>query len=293
MKLPNWAQEVIKGYESGAAGCFVLHGNVSDRMVVDSGKKVEIGGIEDFLMEVMLPRFEVVITYDLGYGIRIERGGELFREWPTFKELGDLPRDPLPAISFITHYLTYCRNLRFHGTKPPKVAVIIKQTHLVCPQVQGSANTVVNAIATFLRSWAENERIQQSGQVAFLLTENLHMMHSLVSVSPRISELEIPLPSRPQIQALLEYMVNTGTSPKALEMFDSLELPADRLVGATLSSVEAMLLRSEYDEKPLEMARLNKVKRELVEKDCEGLIGFVEPDRNLNDIIGLEGVKQW
>ena len=291
--LPDWAQEVIKSYESSAAGCFMLHGNVSDRMVVKSEDKTTIAGIEEFLMEVILPRFDVVITYDLGYGIRIERGGSVFKEWPTYQDTGDLPRDPLPAISFITHYLTYCRNLRFQGVKPPKVAVVIKQTHLVCPQVQGASNVAVNAVATFLRSWAENERIQQSGQVAFLLTESLHTVHNLVSGSPRIAEMEVPLPSKSQVQDLLVHMVDSGVSPLALKEFDDLEIPADRLVGATLSSVEALLLRSEYDKKSLVLSQLNKVKRDLVEKDCEGLIGFVEPDRDLKDIIGLEGVKTW
>ncbi len=292
-KLPDWAQEVMRSYESSAAGCFMLHGNVSDRMVVKSAGKTTIGGIQEFLMEVILPRFDVVITYDLGYGIRIERGGSLFGEWPTYQEIGDLPRDPLPAISFITHYLTYCRNLKFQGVKPPKVAVIIKQTHLVCPEVQGSSNTPVNAVATFLRSWAENERIQQSGQVAFLLTESAHSVHNLVSGSPRIAELEVPLPSKSQVEDLLTHMVESEVTPLALKEFDDLEIPADRLVGATLSSVEALLLRSEYDKKSLVLAQLNKVKRDLVEKDCEGLIGFVEPDRDLTDIIGLEGVKTW
>lgn len=291
MGIPDWAKEVITSYESGAAGCFILHGNVSDRMVVGSDEKASLGGMQDFLMDVMLPRFDVVISYDLGFGIRIERGGDLFKDWPTFQDLGDLPRDPLPAISFITHYLTYCRNLKLRDTSQPKVAVIIKQTHLVCPQVPGVLNNVLNALATFLRGWAENERIQQSGQVAFLLSENLHGIHNLVSSSPRISEVEIPLPTEVQIKALLNQM--KASCPNTLSAFDDYSLPANRLVGTSLSSVEALLLRSEYDKKVLDNDRLNEVKRGLIEKDCEGLIDFVEPDRTLNDVIGLEGVKQW
>lgn len=302
MVLSEWSEDIIANYESSAAGCFLLHGNVSDRMVVPkdkkgisttSEKKNQLAGVLDYLTEVMLPRFDVIITYDLGYGIRIERGSSVFSEWPTFQELGDLPRDPLPAISFITHYLTYCRNLKIQNQKHPKVAVIIKQTDLVCPQVQGSSHTVTHAIATFLRSWAENERIQQSGQVAFLLTENMHNIHHLVSASPRISTVELPLPTKDQIQQLLEVMREQELSTLALKEFEDLSLPAERLVGATLSSVEALLLRQEHDKKALHINHLNKLKRELVEKDCEGLIGFIEPDRSLNDVIGLEGVKAW
>lgn len=291
MQLPTWSQEVITSYESGAAGCFVLHGNVSDRMVIESKKETKLGGLQDFLLDVMLPRFDVVITYDLGFGTRIERGGDLFNKWPTFKELGDLPRDPLPAISFITHYLTYCRNLRLSNIAPPKVAVIIKQAHLVCPQVQGVLNNVLNSLATFLRGWAENERLQQSGQAAFLISENMNSLHSLVSGSPRISEVEIPLPTADDIAKLMGVMKpeNAITFSK----FDDLKTPASRLVGATLSSVEALVLRSEYAKKPLTEESLTEVKKDMVERDCEGLIDFVEPDRNLEDVIGLEGVKKW
>ena len=243
-------------------------------------------------MEVMLPRFDVVISYDLGFGMRIERGGDVFHRWPTFKELGDLPRDPLPAISFITHYLTYCRNLQLSNIRPPKVAVIIKQAHLVCPQVPGVLNNTLNSLATFLRGWAENERLQQSGQAAFLLSENLHGLHSLVTTSPRISEVEIPLPKEQEVKTLLELMAPNCTHTLGMYEGDFAK-PANRLVGATLSSVEALLLRSEYDKEELDDKRLTAVKKGIVEKDNAGLIDFVEPDRTLEDVIGLEGVKTW
>lgn len=290
-ELPNWAKEVVTSYESGAAGSFILHGNVSDRMVVQSQEKIELAGLQEFLMEVMLPRFEVVITYDLGFGTRIERGGEIFHKWPTFQELGELPRDPLPAISFITHYLTYCRNLMLSNIKPPRVAVIIKQAHLVCPQVPGVLNNTLNSLATFLKGWAENERLQQAGQAAFLLSENLHGLHNLVSSSPRISEVEIPLPDEEEIKSLLKLM--EGQCGNALSAYQDYTYPASRLVGTTNSSIESLLLRSEYDKKVLDEDRLTEVKKNLVEKDCADLIDFVEPDRNLQDVIGLEGVKKW
>jgi len=291
MLLPHWAKEVISSYESGAAGCFVLHGNISDRMVIDVPRGKEIGGLSQFMMDVMLPRFDVVITYDLGYGMRIERGSDTFYKWPTFKELGDLPRDPLPAISFITHYLTYCRNLRISGIHPPKVAVIVKQVHLVCPHVPNVLNDVLNAIATFLRSWAENDRLQQSGQAAFLISENLNGIHNLVTNCPRICEVEVPLPPVQEISDMLEIM--QSENPIALGGFKDFAYPASRLTGATLSSIESLVLRSNHEEKALDDQRLTQMKKELVERDCSGLIDFVEPDRSLGDVIGLDGVKQW
>ena len=78
VSMPAWASEIISSYESGAAGCFVLHGNVNDRLLVPSQKGAELGGVQEFIMESLLPRFDVVLSYDPGQGLRVERGGETF-----------------------------------------------------------------------------------------------------------------------------------------------------------------------------------------------------------------------
>lgn len=70
-------------------------------------------------------------------------------------------------------------------------------------------------------------------------------------------------------------------------------MPARRLAGASLSSVEGLLQRRNFEDRPLDAEDLGELKKELVERDCEGLIEFVEPDRSLDDVIGLPSVKEW
>ena len=72
-----------------------------------------------------------------------------------------------------------------------------------------------------------------------------------------------------------------------------LSKPARRLTGATLSAVEGMLKRREYEKRPLHEGDLADLKKSLVEQECEGLIEFVEPNRNLDDVIGIDMVKDW
>ena len=126
-RLPAWSKEVVDRYSSGSAGCFVLHGNVNDRMLLDL-KEARLGTLGDYLSEVLVPRFNVVLSYDLGAGIRVERGREEFAKWSD----GDYPLAPLAAIRFLNSYLIYVRNLQAIGAASPKVAVIIKGAHLVC-----------------------------------------------------------------------------------------------------------------------------------------------------------------
>ena len=85
--LPDWAKEVIASYESGASECFLLHGNVADQMMINSSQTMngerKLGSLTDFVMEGLLPRFDVIITFDMGAGLRVERGSDIFQEWPT------------------------------------------------------------------------------------------------------------------------------------------------------------------------------------------------------------------
>ncbi|GAA5496647.1 ATP-dependent zinc metalloprotease FtsH [Rubritalea halochordaticola] len=291
--LPAWADEVIASYESGAAGCFVLHGNVNDRLIVPRPDgSLRLGDLSEFLMRALLPRFEVVLSYDLGFGMRVERGGEIFGEWPSLSETPELPHLPLPAIRTLTHYMQYCRNLKIMGQKAPKVAVIVRQSHLVCPAIPNLLNYELSSMASLLKGWAADGRLCEFGQAAFLISENMNGLHPLVADCPNMDPVEIPLPAAKQISATLELL--KPDCPQALGDFvDQLDSVASRLTGATVSSVEALLKRREHDKKPLDDDSLADLKKDLVERDCDGLIDFVEPDRTLDDVVGLDGVKQW
>ncbi len=293
MKLPEWASEVIAFYESGAAGCFVLHGNVNDRMLVQKERgEYSLGSLYDFIEEVMVARFDVVLSYDLGFGLKVERGGEVFSKWPSLKETPDLPHQPLPAVRVMTHYLQYCRNLRAMGFEAPKVAVVIRQAHLVCPAIPNMLDYSLNAMASLLRDWAADDCLQEADQAAFLISENLNGLHPLIAQNPRLSSVEVPLPSCEVIEESLRLLQRR--CPIALSKYQgALADVGQRLVGATLSSIEALLLRREHDGEPMDDESLSGLKQVLVERDCGGLIDFVEPDRNLDDVIGLNGVKAW
>ena len=291
--LPSWAQEVIASYESQSSGCFLLHGNVNDRLLISKrGEDAELGNLSDFIQQVLLPRFDIVITYDMGYGLRVDRGVEIISKWATYAESGYLPHKPFDACRFITKYFLYIRNLIAVGQKAPKVAFIMKQAHLACPSMPNLHNYELNSLAALIKGWADDEQLQEYGQAAFLISENLNGIHPLVSESPRVKDIEITLPNE---EAITQSFTELAKScPNAMQNYkDDPSSIANRLTGATLSSLESLLKRLEYDGCILDDQRLSGLKKELVERDCDGLIGFVEPDRNLNDCIGLEGVKKW
>jgi len=285
--LPHWASEVIASYESQSAGCFLLHGNVNDRLLLSpSDKKPELGNLTDFVQKILLPRFDIIITFDMGFGLRVDRGSDIFSEWKTYADAPSLPHKPLDACRFVSKYLLYCRNLQAIGQKAPKVAFIMKQAHLACPSMPNLHNYELNSLAALIKGWADDDQLQEYGQAAFLISENLNGIH------PLVSHIEISLPNENDItQSLIQL---AESCPNAMQNFkDDPGAISNRLTGATLSSLEALLKRLEHDGEILDDKRLSGLKKQLVERDCDGLIDFVEPDRSLDDCIGLEGVKKW
>lgn len=292
LPLPAWAQEVIAAYESGSAGCFILHGNINDRFLLPSVENERLGNLSDYLGEALLNRFEVVLSYDLGRGIRIERGEEVFSKWPSANQHRDYPARPLEAARYLNHYLTYVANLQAVGAKSPRVALIVRQAQLVCPALPNALNYDLHALASLWRSWASEIDLPSRRQAVFFLAENLHTLHSLVADCPQIGVLELPLPEVAELSATIAFLQKNHSSSLDKTKV-SIERAADRLRGTTVSAVEALLKRRHYEKRALQESDLGRLKKELVERECDSLISFIEPDRTLDDLIGLDAVKKW
>ncbi|MBK1834541.1 ATP-binding protein [Roseibacillus ishigakijimensis] len=295
-EIPAWAQEVINGYESGIAGCFVLHGNVGDRVLLPSGSPSDghgggehLGPLRDFLKEVLLPRFEIILIYSLGEGLQVLRGSEQFEKWAGSR---DVPSQPLATLRAVGEFLRFQRNSRLLTGRSPRVAFVVQEAQLVVPLVSQSTSYEINALASLLRGWAAGGRLQENGQAVFLVADRIANLHPVLVHEPAIFSVELPLPSTSMMARALASLQEGA--PQALRHYeDRLRALAEALRGASLSSVEALVRRRQFEQKPLLEEDVGRLKRELVEHDCEGLIEFVEPDRDLSQVIGLEGVKDW
>ncbi len=289
--LPDWANELVTLYASSAANQFVLYGNVHDRILLPLGSG-ELGTITDFLMRVMLPRFDVILSYDLGNGIRIEKGGQLFEQWPAYRDNPQLPRTPRPAIETLTHYFRYIANLGRLGRTKTQVGCFIKDAHLVAPALPGALNYDLNALGLLMREWSSDSLLVEHGLATFLIAENLNDLHPMLATNSRAALVKIPLPSPEDLQNGLKVLA--PKYGKALENYSgNLQLPAQQLAGASLGAVETMLKTRQHKAQPLGDADLVQLKKQLIEKECDGLIEFVESKRTLDDLYGQEKVKDW
>jgi len=290
--MPAWAQTIAELYESNAASQFVIYGNINDRIVLPPPPAARFGGLPDFLLSVLLCRFDVVLSYDLGNGIRVEKGAEIFSKWPHFQESQKDWKAPRPAIETLTRYFRFCANVTRLNQPALQVGSIIKNADLLVPTLQGGLDYDLNALASLIRDWSNESLLTGHALATFLLTENLNDLHPLIVNNPRIARLRVDLPSPDQLLEALQVMA--PSFPVSLASV-STDLPAvsEELAGATLGALEGVVKTKEHRKEALDSADLAKLKKDLVEKDTNGLIEFIETRRTLNDLCGLDRIKAW
>lgn len=290
--LPAWARTIAESYESSAASQFVIYGNIEDRMVVHGPPAPRLAGLPDFLLNVLLSGFHVVLSYDLGNGIRIEKGAEIFSKWPHFQESQKDWKAPRAAVETLTRYFRYCANLTRLNQPAVQVGCIVKNADLLVPALQGGLDYDLNALASLIRDWSNESLLAGHALATFLLTENLNDLHPLIVNNPRIARIRIDLPSSGEL--LDGFRVLAPAYPVSLsEMSNDFSGVAEQLTGATLSALESTIKTKEHRKERLGAGDLTKLKKDLVEKDTSGLIEFIETRRTLNDLYGLEKIKAW
>ena len=183
--LPSWAEEMRDVFRSSSVGQFLLHGNISDVVPAAGPSGRRFLSLRTFLDEVMFEKYDVVLHYDRGKGIRATRGVEDWEGW-LHQALGDqantmaLTREPLSAMELIDRYILAALNLqslRGHESGSRKIAVIINFAEFVVPrgepiQLAGAFSSNVVKVC----GWANDPDILRSNIITVLIAEGLHDM---------------------------------------------------------------------------------------------------------------------
>jgi hypothetical protein len=283
---PAWANELALTYESGASSQFILFGNVHDRLAVGE----RLVSLADFLEDTLLKSFGVVLSYDLGNGLNIERGGDIVDKWQG-AELKRMAREPLAAVQWIDRYLRYLGNLRALGNteKTPNIAVIVRSVDHIVPA--DGAGFEHGSITSMLRAWSCDSPFADLPFASLLIADNLNDVEPLIASSAQTVRTRVALPDAPTLEQALTIL--RKQSPRAFAVDANLPQIASMLAGVTVSSLESLIRIRHHQNQPLADADLAKLKKELVERDSAGLVEFIEGKRTLDDYHGQEALKTW
>ncbi len=295
--IPEWAEQMRDVFRAGTLSQFVLHGNVRDLVPDGGGHYVSL---HHFLGEVMFARFDLVVTYNTGSGLRVTKGEEHFAafqkvlaDWTSF-QIGALPRDIGSALELMDRLLSYSlqRTVVEQGQavrKPLKTAIILDFVQYIVPSQSSGADS---ATLVKLLDWSSNPTYLESHLATVLVTDSLNAVARDLVENPYSSKIEIPLPGEDDCRLYLEAL-----SREFAGLSQACELPMDvlakRAVGLSMINIRHMMALAVSSGKTIDGDYLGRQRKELIEKECFGLLEFVESKRTLEDVAGHTEAMRW
>jgi SpoVK/Ycf46/Vps4 family AAA+-type ATPase len=321
---PKWANEMAEVFKSGSVSQFIIHGNLGDWVPNGLGaNQSPFLSLREYLAKVMFERFEVVIVYDRGKGIRIQKGSEVFQQFlkvfDDFHRTGFsqganapatdpgkvlefsnlLPKEPRRALELIDRFI---RN-GLHRTKigadgkylldPTRIAVIVDYANYLLPRTEPAYTSpeMVEVIIKVL-DWASDPVINSAYIATCLLAENLMDMNRQVVENPRAAKIRIDLPNAAEVKAYVDAV--TAEIADFSDVCDvDRESLSQKLEGLSRIDIQNLIQRAVKNKRRITMGYLKTMKKELIEKSAGGRIEFVESTRSLDDVAGHKEAKEW
>lgn len=298
-ELPAWAAEMRDLFRSGSSAQFLLHGNIFD--IVPAGGRLL--SVPAFLEQVMFASYDVVLRYDRSRGVRATRGAEDWGDWLQ-GALGregnalSLTREPGSALELIDRYLLRALNLQAlpgaPAATPKRIAVVIEFAEFVVPRA-GAAQLGGPFAANVVKvlGWANDPAIVQSNIVTVLLSEGLHDMSELVAENPHAAALHLPLPDEAEMTSYVKTLGTTQFPDLAARSDVSLDTLGSRLTGLSRVGARTAIALALGTDRRITAGWLGQIKKDLIEREAQGLLDFVESPFTLDNVAGHEAVKTW
>jgi len=294
--LPAWAKSLADLYFSGTTAVFLLHGNTYDLFRVGGDEENRYGVLAEFLAEQLFGRWSLVLHYDLGRGLRAFAGRDeqRLKDMVTLanRKIGDLSamaKDPAAAFAAIDR-LVQGIVMASSDANRISVAIIVDQASYVFPAAEpGRLSLQSSSELVQMLNWARSPHVKRLNIAFLLVDEKLADVSDRLAGNPHVATIEVPLPSEQERGAFIE--AAAGTAPiSAFSDFGAAEL-AKLTAGISLIDLDVLVQSARETDKRLDAAVFRSLKKRLLEKQCRGLLEFVEPRWTLDTVVGHDAAK--
>jgi AAA+ superfamily predicted ATPase len=290
--FPSWAERLSDLYFSGTTSVFVLSGNVQD--LVPSGEGY--GTLVDFLAEQLFGRWDLVLYYDLARGLRAFAGrdGNRLKEMVVLanRRVGDTAlarKDPATAFAMLDRFVQ--NNIMAEDADRVSAAVIIDHASFLVPAGEpGRLSLSASSHVVTLLNWAASPHLKRLNMTFLLIDEQLAAMSERVTGNPHVAAIEIPLPDVDERKAFIEHAVRDRDFARVSD-YSPAEL-AKLAGGVSLIDLNVMARSALENGSRLDARLMRTLKKDLIERQCRGLIEVIEPKWTLDMVVGHEGAKQ-
>jgi AAA+ superfamily predicted ATPase len=301
--FPPWASQLADLYFSGTTAAFVLHGNTYDLFQVGAGSDPRspipdprrYGVLAEFLAEQLFGRWSLVLHYDLGRGLRAFAGRDEKRLKDMValanKKVGDLsalPKDPAATFAILDRFVR--NNIMAAEEDRVSVAVIMDQASYVFPTGEpGRLNMQASSQLVTMLNWAMSPHVKRMNMAFVLIDEKLSDLSDRLTGNPHVATIEVPLPDQGEREAF----VKAASAETAVTDFSDFGAPelAKLTAGISLTDLNVLLQSARESGKRLDANAFRALKKRLLERQCQGLLEFIEPRWTLDTVVGHDAAK--
>lgn len=295
---PAWAKELAELYFSGTINTFVLYGNVHDLVAVpDANGGSTFVNLADFIASQIFGSWDVVLGYDLGRGLRALAGSDPKRLQTMMQYAGGIfgtpntwPREPEKVLDMLESLIQ--RNLLEDNLANRKrIGLVFEHGEFLLPpgDLASLARSQGTRLVRFL-SWAANPYIKRLNMAFCLITEKASEISERLVNNPHVAAIEIPLPTVEERKKFVEQVTKSADANAASKLPMSIDGLVQNAAGLSLTNLNVLL--SNINVRGLDLAQFRKLKKQLIERQCQGLVEFVEPPHTLDLIVGLPEAKE-
>lgn len=294
---PAWAERLGDAYLAGTSCVFLLHGNVRDLVPVASPTAASgadaWGTVPDFLAREMFGRWDVVLSYDVGKGLRPLAGPDPARlrtmaQWLT-ERLGPAPswpRDPDAAIAAIDALLE--RNLMDPPDQRKRIGVVLDYAQYLAPAGDAGSRGGAGRLVRIL-SWATNPLLRRVNVAIVLLADALAETHPRLVTNPAVTAIDVPLPDAVERERFA--LATAAAAGMPAGRADAVKRVAAVSGGLTLESLRAVITLAAREGTDPDGPEFAARKKDLIERSCQGLVEFIQPRLTLDAVAGHEAAK--
>jgi SpoVK/Ycf46/Vps4 family AAA+-type ATPase len=293
--FPSWARTLAELYFSGTTAAFVLHGNTYDHVRLTDGPTPEYGGLADFLAEQQFGRWSLVLHYDLGRGLRVAAGRDEHRlkEMVVLanRKVGDLsalPKDPAATFTLLDRFVRH--NIMAPEADRLSLAFIVDQASYVFPSGEpGRLSAQASSQLVTLINWATSPHVKRLNMAFVLVDEKRADLSDRLVGNPHVATIEVPMPAEQERTRFIHATIE----PEALAAFsdfDATQLAA-LTAGIPLTDLNVIVQSAREGARRLDAEAFRLLKKQLIERQCHGLLEFIEPRWTLDTVVGHEAAK--
>ncbi len=293
--FPAWAAQLADLYFSGTTAAFILHGNTYDlfRMAGDAGPRY--GVLAEFLAEQLFGRWSLVLHYDLGRGLRAFAGRDDKRLKDMValanRKIGDLsalPKDPAAAFVVLDRFVR--NNIMAAENDRVSLALIMDQASYVFPSGEpGRLSLQASSELVTMLNWAMSPHIKTMNMAFVLVDEKLAEVSDRLAGNPHVATIEVPLPD----EKARETFIQASTGAAAINDFSDFAAAelAKLTAGISLTDLNVLIQSARESGKRLDAVVFRSLKKRLLERQCRGLLEFIEPRWTLDTVVGHTAAK--